>query len=77
MALPFAAVAAKGVVFLVLRNRWKSMRVLKLRAVSEKTGLKSSAIYNRIAQGAFPRQVSLGRSRSAGSRAKWIRGSLP
>ena len=36
------------------------MHVLKLRAVSEKTGLKSSAIYQRIAQGTFPRQVKLG-----------------
>jgi prophage regulatory protein len=36
------------------------MRVLRLKAVQEKTGLKHSAIYERMRRGTFPKQVRLG-----------------
>jgi prophage regulatory protein len=36
------------------------MRVLRLPAVEAKTGLKSSEIYDRMAEGKFPRPVPLG-----------------
>jgi prophage regulatory protein len=35
-------------------------RILKRNAVSEKTGLKRSALYQRMALGTFPKQVRLG-----------------
>jgi prophage regulatory protein len=34
--------------------------VLRLPAVTRKTGLSRSAIYNRVADGSFPRSLSLG-----------------
>jgi prophage regulatory protein len=34
--------------------------VLRLPSVQEKTGLRRSAIYTRMAAGAFPRPISLG-----------------
>ena len=37
-----------------------SKRILRLAAVEEKTGLKHSAIYERMAKGTFPKQVRLG-----------------
>ena len=36
------------------------MRVIRLPEVEAKTGLKHSSIYNRIAEGTFPRPVRLG-----------------
>lgn len=44
-----------------------SEKILRLRAVMEKTGLSRSAVYALIADGDFPRQVLLGK-RSVG----WI-----
>ena len=35
-------------------------RFLRIRAVEEITGLKKSAIYERISQGKFPKPVPLG-----------------
>jgi prophage regulatory protein len=35
-------------------------RLIRLPDVEAKTGLKHSAIYQRITEGAFPRQVPLG-----------------
>jgi prophage regulatory protein len=35
-------------------------RLIRLRDVEAKTGLKHSAIYQRITEGDFPRQVPLG-----------------
>lgn len=37
-----------------------SPRFLRLSAVIEQTSLKKTAIYDRIAEGTFPKQVSLG-----------------
>jgi prophage regulatory protein len=36
------------------------MRVIRLKGVQEKTGLKHSAIYERMRRGTFPKQVRLG-----------------
>jgi prophage regulatory protein len=36
------------------------MRILRLRQVEEATGLKKSAIYERIADGRFSKPISLG-----------------
>ena len=36
------------------------MKLIRLRDVEAKTGLKHSAIYQRITEGEFPRQVPLG-----------------
>jgi prophage regulatory protein len=36
------------------------MRILRFAQVVERTGLKHSAIYERISRGTFPRQVPLG-----------------
>ena len=50
-------------------------RILRLKAVLERTGLSSSSVYRRIGDGTFPKQVQLG-PRSAGWResaiARWI-----
>lgn len=50
-------------------------RILRLPAVLDRTGLSRSAVYRRIRDGTFPRQVALG-ARSAGWREsavnKWI-----
>ena len=35
-------------------------RLLRLPAVKESTGLSKSSIYARIAEGTFPKQISLG-----------------
>ena len=35
------------------------MRILRREAVTEKTGLERSAIYQRMALGTFPKQVKL------------------
>lgn len=35
--------------------------ILRLPAVKSRTGLSCSAIYLRIAQGSFPKQISLGK----------------
>jgi prophage regulatory protein len=37
------------------------MRILRREAVSEKTGLSRSAIYERMSQGTFPKAVVLSR----------------
>jgi prophage regulatory protein len=37
------------------------MRILRLPAVEAKTGLKHTAIYERISKGTFPRPIPLGR----------------
>jgi len=37
------------------------MRILRLPQVEAKTGLKHTAIYQRISQGKFPRPIPLGR----------------
>jgi len=36
------------------------MRILKLPDVTDKTGLRRSAIYARMAQGVFPQQIKIG-----------------
>jgi len=36
------------------------VKVLRLREVLRKTGLSRSTLYNRITDGQFPRQISLG-----------------
>jgi prophage regulatory protein len=42
-----------------------SPRIIKLPDVKDRTGLSRSTIYLRIAEGSFPKQVSLG-SRAVG-----------
>ena len=36
------------------------IQILRLKQVCALTGLKRSSLYNRIAEGAFPKQFSLG-----------------
>jgi prophage regulatory protein len=38
----------------------RPMQILRLKQVSEMTGLKRSSLYSRIAEGLFPRQFPLG-----------------
>lgn len=40
----------------------RSRRILRFESVSEKVGLKRSAIYQRIREGTFPKQVKVGRA---------------
>ena len=42
--------------------------ILRLPTVKDRTGLSRSSIYLRVAEGNFPKQVSLGRGRAVG----WI-----
>lgn len=41
------------------------MRIMRLKEITEKTGLAKSTIYNLISQGKFPKQIDLG-ARSVG-----------
>jgi prophage regulatory protein len=41
------------------------MRIMRLKEVTEKTGLAKSTVYNLISQGKFPKQIDLG-ARSVG-----------
>lgn len=36
------------------------MVIIRIKAVKEKTGLSRSTIYEKISEGSFPRQISLG-----------------
>lgn len=45
--------------------------LITIKEVEKTTGFKKSAIYLRIGQGAFPKQVKLG-SRTA----RWVRGEI-
>lgn len=38
----------------------KSTRLIRLEEVKRRTGFQKSSIYNRIAEGSFPRPVPLG-----------------
>ena len=42
--------------------------ILRLPTVKARTGLSRSSIYSRVAEGSFPKQVSLGGGRAVG----WI-----
>lgn len=44
----------------LITNRRNSMRLIKLKEVIQKTSLGHSSIYKFIAEGTFPKQVSLG-----------------
>src|ERR1700756_2593900 len=44
-------------------------RILRLPAVIQLTGLSRSTIYLRIAEGSFPKQVSLAREQSDGGKS--------
>jgi prophage regulatory protein len=46
--------------------------ILRLPDVKRSTGLSRSTIYLRITQGAFPKPVSLGGRRLAGSRSPTV-----
>ena len=39
-------------------------RIIRIREVQHRTGLHRSAIYRKIAEGTFPRQIQLGRNSS-------------
>lgn len=41
-------------------NQPRPMRILRLRDVQSRTGLPRSTVYEKIAAGEFPAQVSLG-----------------
>ena len=43
-----------------LRNQENKYNILRLPQVRSKTGLCRSSIYQRIASGAFPKQIDLG-----------------
>jgi len=46
-----------------LRKREKrrtARRILRRRAVEERTGLKTSSIYEKVAEGTFPKPIPLG-----------------
>ncbi len=52
------------------------MKFLRIEEVSDKVGLKRSAIYQLIKEGRFPRQVKLGRRSAVWVEAEieaWIR----
>jgi prophage regulatory protein len=36
------------------------VKLIRLKTLTEKVGLEKSAIYDRIAKGQFPKQISLG-----------------
>lgn len=44
----------------LITNRRNFMRLIKLKEVIQKTSLGHSSIYKFIAEGTFPKQVSLG-----------------
>ena len=50
-------------------------RILRLKAVLERTGMSRSTVYRRVEDGSFPRQIQLG-PRTTGWResaiARWI-----
>lgn len=52
-------------------DKAKSLRILRMPEVLEKIGLCKASIYNRIADGSFPKPVRLG-GRSVG----WIESDL-
>ena len=43
-----------------------NFRILRLKEVENRTGLKRSTIYNRISLGTFPKQICLGGERAIG-----------
>ena len=43
-----------------LREALAKLTILRRRQVEARTGLSCSALYRRIAEGTFPRQVTLG-----------------
>lgn len=49
----------------------KNMRIIRMPEVQKKIGLCKASIYNRIAEGSFPKPISLG-GRSVG----WIESDL-
>lgn len=49
-----------------------SDKILRKRAVLEKTGLSNSTLYDRIAKGLMPRPVTLGGGRAVG----WLASEL-
>ncbi len=53
------------------RNERSPKMILRLAEVLRSTGLSRATLYNRIAKGEFPRQVSLG-----GRAIGWVRGEV-
>tara|TARA_A100001035_G_scaffold220475_1_gene180545 strand:+ start:80 stop:262 length:183 start_codon:yes stop_codon:yes gene_type:complete len=49
-----------------------NLRILRIKKVSEKTGLSTRTIYRWIQQGRFPEQIMLGNSRIVGWNEKTI-----
>jgi prophage regulatory protein len=43
-----------------MSNHPSAPRILRLKAAEDKSGLKRSAIYQKIAEGTFPRPIPLG-----------------
>ncbi|WP_067097875.1 helix-turn-helix transcriptional regulator [Marinomonas atlantica] len=51
----------------------KPTRLIRMPEVTDRTGLKKSAIYARIAKGEFPKQIPLGTARNGISvQTAWI-----
>ena len=51
-----------------ISNYKSPLKILRLPAVEDRTGLRRSTIYLKISQGKFPKPISLGGYRSVG----WI-----
>ncbi|WP_412758181.1 helix-turn-helix transcriptional regulator [Legionella bozemanae] len=49
-----------------MSNGIEHFRIIRLKEVENRTGLKRSTIYNRISLGTFPKQISLGGDRAIG-----------
>jgi prophage regulatory protein len=52
--------------FNMSNEAYPSARILRLKQVEKRTGLKKSTIYKRIALGTFPKQILLGGGRAIG-----------
>lgn len=60
-------------------DQLKTLRFLRLRQVKDRTGLSSSSIYDRMAQGTFPKTISLGGTSVGWIEAEiddWMRGQI-
>jgi prophage regulatory protein len=55
------------------REEPERLFILRLKDVEKRTGLNSSTIYERIAEGSFPSQIRLGRN---GRAVGWIESEI-
>jgi len=50
----------------------KTLNILRLKKVKERTGLSCSSVYLKMTRGTFPRQIMLGGGRAVG----WIESEI-